>query len=116
MKIKTILFLLSFSVLFNLNAQDKKVLFIGNSYTDVNNLPLMVRNISTSMGKTLKYETHTAGGAQFSTHWNSIATSGLLEKIQTGDFDYIVLQGQSQEVAFPDGQFNSSVYSLRKET
>lgn len=115
MKIKTILFLLSFSVLFNLNAQDKKVLFIGNSYTDVNNLPLMVRNISTSMGKTLKYETHTAGGAQFQNHWNYIASSGLLEKIQTGDFDYIVLQGQSQEVAFPDGQFNSSVYPYAKK-
>ncbi len=115
MKIKTILFILSLSILFNLSAQDKKVLFVGNSYTDVNNLPLMVRNLSSSMGKTLKFETQTMGGAQFSTHWNNIETSGLLEKIQTGNFDYIVLQGQSQEVAFPDGQFNSSVYPYAKK-
>lgn len=115
MKIKTILFLLSLSIFFNLNAQDKKVLFVGNSYTDVNNLPLMVRNLSSSMGKTLKYETQTMGGAQFSTHWNNIETSGLLERIQSGNFDYIVLQGQSQEVAFPDGQFNSSVYPYAKK-
>jgi len=70
----------------------------------------MVRNLSSSMGKNLKYETQTMGGARFMTHWNSIATSGLLEKIQSGNFDYIVLQGQSQEVALDSGEFYSDVY------
>lgn len=110
MKIRTIIFITSLILIFNLNAQTKKVLFIGNSYTEANNLPLMISNLSSSMGKTLEYETHTMGGARFMGHWNGLTNSGLFEKIKGGGFDFIVLQGQSQEVAFPDVQFYSDVY------
>ncbi|MFA6805827.1 MAG: hypothetical protein WCR29_00255 [Bacteroidales bacterium] len=115
MKKYIIYFFLSLSCLLSLNAQNKRVLFIGNSYTEVNNLPSMISSLSTSMGKTLDYETHTMGGARFMTHWNSISSSGLLQKIQTGNFDFIVIQGQSQEVAFPDDQFFPKVYSYAKK-
>lgn len=102
--------LLFFGIGNRVEAQNKNVLFIGNSYTDVNNLPFMVSEVSSSMGKTINYDVHTAGGAQFSTHWNNINTSGLLEKLQKGNLDFVVLQGQSQEVAFPDVQFMTDVY------
>lgn len=115
MRIKTILLVIAFLSIFNLNAQTKKALFIGNSYTQVNDLPQMVSNIASSENKTLIYETHLAGGARFKTHWENISTSGLLEKMQEGDFDYIVLQGQSQEVAFPNSQFDQDVYLYAKK-
>lgn len=34
-------------------AQGTKALFIGNSYTGVNNLPLLVQNVALSLGDTL---------------------------------------------------------------
>lgn len=115
MKCRIIIFLIFFLSIINLSAQTKRVLFIGNSYTQVNDLPSMVYSLSLSMNKNLIYETHLIGGARFMTHWNNISSSGLLEKIQLGNFDYIVLQGQSQEVAFPDEQFSSDVYQYAKK-
>ena len=44
----------------NLNAQTtRKVLFLGNSYTSVNNLPKMVYDVALSAGDTLIYDSHT---------------------------------------------------------
>jgi len=77
MRIKTILLVIAFLSIFNLNAQTKKALFVGNSYTQVNDLPQMVSSIASSENKTLIYETHLAGGARFNTHWENISTSGL---------------------------------------
>jgi hypothetical protein len=53
----TILILLSF-FLADSFAQHKKIsaLFIGNSYTQVNNLPQVVDNISTAAGDTLDWD------------------------------------------------------------
>ena len=40
----------------------KNILFLGNSYTEVNNLPLLVKNIANSTGKTINYDINTPGG------------------------------------------------------
>ena len=46
----------------NAFAQDsKRVLFIGNSYTEVNNLPQMVANVAQSMGDEVVYNSNTPG-------------------------------------------------------
>src|SRR5690554_5327830 len=107
----TLLFVFSSSILYS---QTKNVLFIGNSYTYVNNLPSMIKDISISEGKDINYDSHALGGARFLTHWQNIDNSGLLEKIQRGNWDFVVLQGQSQEVAFPDNQFYADVYPYAK--
>lgn len=107
----TLLFIISSSILYS---QTKNVLFIGNSYTYVNNLPSMIKDISISEGKDINYDSHVLGGARFLTHWQNIDNSGLLEKIHRGNWDFVVLQGQSQEVAFPDNQFYSDVYPYAK--
>jgi hypothetical protein len=75
-------------------AQDTlNVLFIGNSYTSVNNLPLLVKNLSTSAGKTLNIDSNIPGGYLMSSHLNDATT---LSKISQGNWDYVILQEQSQ--------------------
>ncbi|MCB0477310.1 MAG: PKD domain-containing protein [Crocinitomicaceae bacterium] len=98
------LFTLSSLVLFG---QTKKVLFLGNSYTYVNNMPQIVSDLANSKGKTLVFDSNTIGGYRLLNH-SSDATS--LAKIASNDWDYVVIQGQSQEGAFPDGQLASEVY------
>lgn len=113
MKKLLLLVVLCFVSLFNLSAQEiKKVLFIGNSYTHVNDLPTLVRNLSLSMGEEISCESITPGGARFMTHAQN---SNVISKLQEGNWDFVVLQGQSQEVAFPDGQFFDEVYPYARE-
>jgi PKD repeat protein len=69
------------------------VLFIGNSYTSFNNLPLLVQNLSTSAGKTLNIDSNMPGGYLISSHLNDATT---LSKISQGNWDYVILQEQSQ--------------------
>jgi len=69
------------------------VLFIGNSYTSYNNLPLLVKNLSTSAGKTLNIDSNMPGGYLMSSHLNDATT---LSKISQGNWDYVILQEQSQ--------------------
>ena len=78
-------------------AQTKKVLFIGNSYTGVNNLPNLISSVANSAGKTLIYDSHTPGGTQLATH----ATSTTVEaKIALQNWNFVVIQGQSQEMSW----------------
>jgi PKD repeat protein len=69
------------------------VLFLGNSYTSYNNLPQLVKSLSTSAGKTLNIDSNMPGGIPVSGHVND-ATS--IAKIKQGKWDYVVIQEQSQ--------------------
>ena len=44
-----------------------KVLFIGNSYTEVNNLPQIISDIASSMGDTIQISSYTPGDAKTET-------------------------------------------------
>ena len=86
-------------------AQDStSVLFIGNSYTYFNNMPQILSDIATSFGNNVSHASQTPGGATFSAHANSNNTYNAMN---SEDWDYVVLQGQSQEPSFPYGQVNS---------
>ncbi len=87
--------------------QRKEVLFIGNSYTYVNNLPDLVKQIALSFGDSLIYDSSTPGGATFNTHTNNTQT---LAKINQQQWDYVVLQAQSQEPSFSPGQVANDTY------
>ncbi len=81
-----------------LHAQNKKarVLFIGNSYTYVNDLPKMVADMAASAGDTLQYDVSVAGGVSFYNHIDPrITTLHTLKKLRAGGWDYVVLQEQS---------------------
>ena len=87
--------------------QTKEVLFIGNSYTYVNDLPNMVKQIALSFGDTLNYESSTPGGASFGMHATNATT---ISKINQQAWDYVVLQAQSQEAALSTNYVNANVY------
>ena len=74
-----------------------RVLFVGNSYTQVNNLPQMVSDIALSMGDTMTYASNTPGGCTFEMHCHNQS----MTMICNGGWDFVVLQEQSQLPAFP---------------
>ena len=87
--------------------QTKKILFIGNSYTYVNDLPLLLANVAESVGDSVIYDSNCIGGYTLQLHSTNATT---LQKINQGDFDFVVLQEQSQLPSFPISQVQSSVY------
>ncbi len=108
-KINIILVLLLFGLVSS--AQTKKVLFVGNSYTYFNDLPNTLKAIALDAGDSVDVATHTAGGARISQHANS---AELYDKIRTTVWDYVVIQCQSQEPSFPDGQVATQVFPHAK--
>lgn len=81
--------------------QKRKVLFLGNSYTYVNNLPQLIKDIALANGDTLVFDSNCPGGHTFNNHFNN-ATS--LSKINAQAWDCVILQAQSQEPSFSPGQ------------
>lgn len=110
MKILFLIILLFFASRIAAQSQLKKVLFLGNSYTYVNNLPQMVADISASTGNTLIYDINAPGGYYLGQH---LTNSVSLSKIQTGTWDNVVLQDQSMALAYP-GYCMNSFYSTFK--
>jgi len=88
-------------------AQTKNVLFLGNSYTGVNNLPLLTYNLALSLGDTINYDSNTPGGYTYEGHSTNVTS---LTKIAQGDWDFVVLQEQSQKPSFPPSQVATEVY------
>lgn len=99
---------LTFSLFFTVTAyaQDSvSVLFIGNSYVYSNNLPSMLESLTLSLGDELTIDSKTNGGYTFNNHLNDPAT---FTKLHSKPWDYVILQGQSQEPSFPDAQVNTN--------
>ncbi len=98
--------ILLFSIVSSLSfGQDSaKVLFIGNSYTYVNDLPQLLTDLAASLGDNVYHDDQTMGGATFQTHANNAAT---YTKIHANVWDFVVLQAQSQEPSFPDSQVDT---------
>jgi len=95
---------------FDLKAQlSYKVLFLGNSYTAVNNLPQIVHDVALSAGDTLVFDSNAPGGYQLIDHSIDPTSQG---KIMAGDWNYVVLQGQSQEPIILQSEFNNGGYAL----
>ena len=89
----------------------KHVLFLGNSYTSVNNLPQMTAQIANSMGDALTYVVNAPGGCTFMQH----CTNQSMSYICQGGWDAVVLQEQSQMPAFPDWQVEQEVFPYAKQ-
>lgn len=86
--------------------QGINVLFVGNSYTEVNNLPGMVQQIAASVGDQMRYQSNTPGGCTFNQH----CTNRSMELICGGGWDIVVLQEQSQYPSFPQSQVEAEVF------
>ncbi len=103
-------FTFSFAIIFCMlvaQTQPKRILWIGNSYTTANNLPLLFHDLSLSSGDTVIYDSNAPGGYTFQQHTVNTAT---IQKIYSQPWDYVILQAQSQEPSFPPTQVESQTY------
>lgn len=78
----------------NLNAQTTSVLWLGNSYVATNNLPDLLYQLALSGGDTIQYDSNTPGGYTLQMHSQDANTAA---KINQQNWDYVILQAQSQE-------------------
>jgi len=100
-------------IIFSSNAQNDttRVLFLGNSYTGVNNLPQLTSNLTSGTNKTLIYATNTPGGYTIKQHYTNTTT---LNKIMQGNWDFVILQEQSQIPTIDYYRYNSMYPSTIK--
>ena len=84
----------------------RKVCFIGNSYTSYNDLPGIINDLATSDGNSLLDTAMTPGGSTLEYH---STLSFTLVAIAADDWDYVVLQEQSQRPSFPWVQVTEDV-------
>ncbi len=89
-----------------------KVLWIGNSYTYVNDLPSMVQSI----GKTKKWNISNTrvlkGGERFSGH---LKNERLLTLLKEGKWDYVILQEQSASPSLSTQTVAENTYTYARE-
>lgn len=84
-----------------------RVLFLGNSYMGVNNLPQLVADLAYSAGDTVIFESNTPGGYTLEGHSTNAVS---LQKIAQGNWDYVILQEQSQKPSFPLAQVQTETF------
>src|SRR4051794_9059453 len=86
-----------------------RVLFVGNSYTFVNDVPALVRQLAAAAHEPLRLEAvvDCPAGATLASHWESGRAAALL---QESHFDWIVLQEQSELPSFAPAQLERDMY------
>lgn len=110
--VKRLLICLSLSlILVTVQCQTKRVLFLGNSYTSANNLPKMTSDVATSVGDILIFDSNAPGAYYLGDH---VINTVSVNKIKTGNWDYVVLQDQSLSHASQAGfyPFSKASYKL----
>lgn len=105
-----LIFLMTISI-FNSRAETIRALFLGNSYTAAHNLPQLIASIAQSCGDTLVFSSNTPGGYTFQQHSTNAQSIGL---IQQGNWDYLILQEQSQLPSFPSQQVLTQCFPYAK--
>lgn len=109
---KTLLLLLLTSLAFVFGQTTKKVFFVGNSYTYYNDLPVLIASIATSTGDVLTHQSHTPGGSTLQDH---ASNQNVLSTIGLGNWDYVILQEQSQLPSFPLAQVQTDVFPFAQQ-
>jgi hypothetical protein len=84
-----------------------RALFIGNSYTYVNDLPGVLVSMGASTGDVIQTASSTPGGYTLQMHSSNTVT---LSAIAAGVWDYVVLQEQSQLPALQDSIVAEEVF------
>lgn len=82
-------------------AQQTSVLFLGNSYIYTGNLPATLYSLALSGGDTIVHQSNTPGGYTLEGHSTNTTSLGY---IANSDWDFVVLQEQSQKPSFPPAQ------------
>ena len=70
-------------------AQPTNILFVGNSYTQMNNLYKVYQNLANSKGKNVFADTLAVGGSSFKGH---VLRENTYKKFKARSWDYVILQ------------------------
>lgn len=111
---KKLIFLLCLAPFCVRSQVNKKInaLFLGNSYTYVNDLPLLTSQLALANGDTLVYDSNTPGGYTLQNHFMDVTTNA---KINASAWKYVIVQAQSQEPSFSPAQvFSQTLPYARK--
>lgn len=88
-----------------------KALFLGNSYTHRNNMPILVNQFAKAGSHVLVHDVNAPGGYTLERHSKDATSTNL---IRLKKWDFVVLQEQSQLPSFPDPEVNQQVYPAAK--
>lgn len=108
----------SILLMFGLAPQSKaqvnklRVLFLGNSFTAANFLPTVFTDAAKSVGDTVIFDFNAPGGFTLQDHFDDVTSTA---KIAVGNWNYVVLQEQSQRPSFPDADVLKDVYPYAKK-
>lgn len=94
------------------SAEAPRVLFIGNSFVYVNDLPGGLVKIARSLGGDLVVDSDSTGGSTLERHARD---EGTRRKLAAGGWDFVVLQEQSQRPSFPSEQVAREVVPFALE-
>jgi len=99
-----LLFFIFFISTTELTAQEqKRILFVGNSYTYQWSLPQTVEDMARKKGQDLFIQHSTAGGVHWGHHWRSERGLTTRQMIKDGDYDIVILQNHSlRTIEAPD--------------
>ncbi len=81
------------------------VLFIGNSYTHMNDMPSIFEKIAKAKDQRVLVEKSTKSGASLEEHSQR---EGMYKAIKSRPWDIVVLQGFSREFSFPQSHIDSA--------
>jgi hypothetical protein len=107
--------LIGFSTYASSKKQESKelsILFIGNSYTFYNDMPFILKKIALSTGKEIFVDTVVEGGKNLDYHCNQELT---FKTINARKWDFVVIQGHSNEFAQPESKVNKTTYPFAKQ-
>ena len=105
MKIK--FFIIMLLATSNVYAKNISILFIGNSYTKMNDFSKMVSDIGAELGDTIYADFSAFDSYTLEKHFSNQET---IDKINSNNWDYVVLQEQSQLPAKDINTFNEKTY------
>jgi len=114
MKFKIIIILFGIFLVLSLHAQNDdtlKVLFVGNSHTYFNNMPWLFDSLSESAGRAVIVDMSAPGGYTLQQHSTNATTINMISQ---GDWDYVVLQEQSQIPVINYWRFNNMYPAARR--
>ncbi len=80
--------------------EETAVLFIGNSYTYFNALPVIVKSLAEAKGHSVRVDSYAVAATTLMDYMINPDHAKCKELVKNGHFDYVVLQDQSQTPYF----------------
>lgn len=91
---------------------ETSVLFIGNSFTFMNGMPVLFQQIAGSKGHVVFVDSVVEGGKNLAYHAGRAETYAM---IKSRKWDYVVVQGHSNELAQPDTKVEQLTLPFAKQ-